>query len=331
MSELLWFRPIVLVLVMVVLLISFCGCKQRYLTGSLPLKQNRFKFAVCTQTRRPVHLEYWLHYYLEVLRVDKIYLKIENTPGLKEKLSKSVFADKLIVEEQNQVSNRDTYDRMQQRQCEWVNTSILYARDHHIDFLLHVDDDELLILSNMYPSLPDFLGKHKFLEYSNIHLQNAEAVYGEARVHEQDCFLEPKTMNPCASSGTCRSYANGKSIGNLRFPQIACSGPHAFTGRTLEVSLDVAFILHFDSCTFAKWFDKFSNLSNISNEVYEKIPFLFYKNSIQRLQDCTSINEECKSKVYPFYADAMTNIPEHSRTVKEMNMENVLTHRSRDR
>jgi hypothetical protein len=308
-------------LLVILLVIIFLSLKNSVSLYSITPHSKKIKFAICTQTRNPVDIDYWLHYYFDHLQVDRIYLKIENTPGLLTRLKKNIYFERMIVEERNHVSNRDTYDHQQQRQCEWVNYSIKHSRDDGFDYLLHVDDDELLILSKKYTSLSDFLNKNDFSKHSNIHLHNAEAVYGEARDKKDECFLKPTKINPCNISGTCRSYANGKSFGNLHFKDLSCLGCHAFSGKTHHLAIEDSFILHFDSCTFSKWFDKFSNLSNISNRVFEKIPFSFYKDSIKNIQNCPAINEECKSQVYNYYSDFMTKIPERSKTIKEMNID----------
>ena len=117
-------------------------------------------------------------------------------------------------------------------------------------------------------------------------------------VGEIDCFINKSYRFTECSTGLCRSYTNGKSMGNLHMP-LSSNGSHYFHGKSVEVDMKDAVILHFDSCTFKKWFEKFQNLSNISQPVLSKIPFPFYKDSILHIKQCAEVckraneNKEC--------------------------------------
>ena len=116
----------------------------------------------------------------------------------------------------------------------------------------------------------------------NIHLNNVEAVFGKDKNH---CF-DTKKFKSCGKS-SCSSYTNGKSAGVLRHKNLRSNGPHYFSGRSIDIPLSDAMILHFDSCSFNKWLEKFSRLSvNTTDKDIKKIPFSFYRNSIKLLQEC---------------------------------------------
>ena len=134
-----------------------------------------------------------------------------------------------------------------------------------------------------------FFAKTDLIKFDthNIHFNNVEAVFGKDKSH---CF-DTKKFKSCGKR-SCSSYGNGKSAGVLRHQNLKSNGPHYFSGRTVNIPLSDAMILHFDSCSFDKWLEKFSRLSqNTTAKDIRKIPFSFYRNSIKLLQSC---NRKCQ-------------------------------------
>jgi hypothetical protein len=159
------------------------------------------------------------------------------------------------------------------------------CRDLDIQFLLHIDDDELLYVSEEYNnSLKHLILKKKWLHsrYTDLHFKNVEAVYDD-NVDNAACFTTNSFIDCYLDH--CRSYANGKSMGKIH-SSLKPWGPHHFTAPTLKISMADAVVLHFDSCNFNRWQQKFINLSNISKKELQRIPFSYYKQSIQKIYDC---------------------------------------------
>merc|ERR1719476_154826 len=74
------------------------------------------------------------------------------------------------------------------------------------------------------------------------------------------------------------AYVNGKSAG--RVGHVAAHGCHRFTGEEWDVPLELACILHFESCPYSRWRDKFLHYSTLQR-LFHDIPFPFYVDSIK--------------------------------------------------
>ena len=88
-----------------------------------------------------------------------------------------------------------------------------------------------------------------------------------------------------SSANTANPDANGKSAGRCGF----CTwlGPHRYTGRSVVVDADRAALLHFESCTYEMWRNKFSKHRHMEARKkvdIDKIPFPFYRESIRLFQ-----------------------------------------------
>ena len=114
-----------------------------------------------------------------------------------------------------------------------------------------------------------------------IVLQNVEAIPQKLAV---DCIFEDLDLF-CLDIHSLLAYANGKSAGRCGF----CTwlGPHRYTGRSVVVDADRAALLHFESCTYEMWRNKFSKHRHMEARKkvdIDKIPFPFYRESIRLFQ-----------------------------------------------
>lgn len=291
-TEYVVFSVITMILIMAVVYMTFATKRDKDENfRSVP----DLRFAISIMTKNPHDIEFWLHYHIIVMNAYRIYIHIENTTGLRNKIERWCIKNDretcvVIVEDTTNTTNRDAYDALQDRQHTNVKKCIQLARTDKCHYLFHIDDDELIVVSKKYNcSIIKLLLKHhvKWAKYSDVHFQNYEATI-VSDTKQDHCFVN-KTyrFSPCHTH-YCRSYANGKSMGNLSFESLKPNGPHSFSGSSIMVDTKDAIILHFDSCTFEKWIDKFQNLSNVSEKVFRNIPFSFYKDSIQQIQKCST-------------------------------------------
>ena len=191
----------------------------------------------------------------------------------------------------------------------FVNKSINKSKFENIDYIFHIDSDELIYIKP-FDNIPKYQLLRNYLNninpiYDSIHLNNYEAVFSNINTK---CFDTNRFIN--CNLGSCLSYGNGKSVGRVK-NNIKFNGPHNFTGHMFNMNNDII-ILHFDSCNFLKWKEKFNNLKNISEEKYNKIPFDFYKNSIRKLQKVNNNkdleNFYYQNKIKPYYENNLITI-----------------------
>ena len=78
------------------------------------------------------------------------------------------------------------------------------------------------------------------------------------------------------------AYRNGKSAG--RTADTNWHGPHRFTGSYHVVPVKRACVLHFESCTYEGWRNKFIKHRDMGEQKKIEIPFPFYRDSITLFQ-----------------------------------------------
>mmetsp|Transcript_61700 Transcript_61700/g.75652 ORF Transcript_61700/g.75652 Transcript_61700/m.75652 type:complete len:226 (-) Transcript_61700:7-684(-) len=171
------------------------------------------------------------------------------------------------------------------------------CEEMRMDWLIHIDDDELLYapqhrkIGDMLAAIPPV-----FLQ---AYLPNMEAVYNSAEV--QSCFVQTDKVN--VNRYTFQSYANGKSAVRVA-GQVRPAGPHLWRDQLNQdlqsVHMDQEpfgppiMVVHYESCPFSRWQDKFWELGNTSPEKVSQIPFPFYRKSISKMQICRSSAEAGK-------------------------------------
>ena len=263
---------------------------------------NNIKVAIVSMVSKQPDFEYWLHYHLEVLGIDHIFLRIEDCPEYKELIDK--YPNKITAQFHNKedIDTKHNYLTIMDRQKENVNNGIKLCKKKRIDYVFHTDADELIFVEEIF-------GKNKnqslkiHLEsapknFDCIHFKNFEAVFPNS---QNKCFNTNKFID--CKKGSCLSYANGKSVGRVK-NNIRFHGPHYFTGEVFDMPDNKISVLHFDSCTYKQWETKFDLLKDTNEEKMKKIPFPFYKNSINKLKKCGGENKKeisCKNELEQYY------------------------------
>ena len=226
--------------------------------------------AIVSMMRKPTDLDLWLKYHRD-LGIKRFFIRLEDTPGIADYLRSQPD----ITLETGSSDSGNNYNTLQTRQIEFVNKCIPIAKNMGIQWLFHIDSDELL--NGSIKNLHDIDKNIKCLR-----IENAEAVFDD---NEQHCF-SAKTFLKCSIGAPCRSYVNGKGAGRI-VDHISLAGPHHFAYKNqfegphvLNLPIDTLHVLHFDSCSLGSWVEKFKHLSNSEN-----IPFPYYNKSISVAHD----------------------------------------------
>ena len=297
---------IMIIIIMIVIIYVVTNTKETYEIEDL-------KIGIATLTKNPIEYDKWLSYQFDVLKIDYIFIQIEDTPNLKDEIYSKYTTDEIFINDIMTIDIKNQYEDLQKRQMKFLQYCIEQCKQKKIQFLLHIDDDELLYVSKENDNnIKNLIIKKKLitslLNYTDFHFKNIEAVYPD---DISNCF-QTQYFIDCYKD-QCRSYANGKSMGRIS-SKLRPNGPHHFNGHTLKISDNDACILHFDSCNFKKWKQKFTNLANLSKKELKKIPFSYYRNSILKIYDCQhqcsessiackSCNDEMKNLWKSFTSD----------------------------
>jgi len=232
------------------------------------------RFAIASMVADQPDFDRWLDYHINTLGIEKIYLRVENSPNI-ENLAKQ-YPNNVIVKSVRMTKEqlKNNYFGIQDRQKEFITKSIMKSKEDGMDMLFHIDSDEFIKIENddlkdAFKNIPNNIGC--------IHFKNYEAIYNDNP--NKKCF-EAKGFIDCTKQ-QCTSYANGKSAAVLKNnPKF--HGPHFFTGKVYNMPESKAVILHFDSCTFNMWKSKFQRMNSDPDKLKD-IPFSFYKESIDIL------------------------------------------------
>lgn len=241
--------------------------------------------AVCCMTMRvDTNLEVWIHHHLHNVGMDYIFLRIEGA-------LKPLPSDRVLILEHEIVNDAhiDSIPRQQERQKRFVNQCLrVHAPRMHVRYLLHIDDDELLVLHKQWSSLKEVLQQQP-QDMAYIRIQNYEAVLLSPPLMPETQYSNnlfwSTTYFKDGATEECRGYRNGKSIALVGHTQ-ECTGPHTFTGPWIKMNTAHAIILHYESLFFRQWLQKFTHLSQCSSQILQQTlhPFPFYQQSILQIQ-----------------------------------------------
>jgi len=223
------------------------------------------KIGIVSMMKKPKNIETWLERHRE-LGIEKFYIRLEDTPELVDYLK----AQPDVVLDITKSNGVNEYVEIQHRQGRMVDKALIDARADGIDWLIHIDSDEILKGNlNEIRDLPE--------STRTFWMQNIEALYSHIHAQDENCFMAKK-FNNC-SSESCVSYANGKGGGRTT-QDVSSFGPHRFHSSEPndEVKLKME-VEHYESCDFEKYKEKFIHLSKEDTD--NNIPFPYYNDSIK--------------------------------------------------
>lgn len=267
-----------------VLLARFCRVAPRHSSienfvqlGAVADKSTGVGIAIAVMMRNPQELHMWLEYH-KSMGVVGFYVRIEDSPNWVPYLRGREDVWLLDVGESDPHGNN--YVTQMDRQGGLVNRAIrLASADPRVQFLFHIDQDELLTGSfDFLDSLP---GATKVL-----HLQNAEARYDVDDPRKNSvCFDAVRFVNCWEPGSGCRSYVNGKAGCRTDGSGVVYNGPHAMRldsppspNAYLEVPPADLHVRHYDSCTLGVYATKFSHMAR--NADRSKIVFPGYQKAM---------------------------------------------------
>ena len=248
----------------------------------------------CMTINMDNNLHFWIRHHLDTLKIDVILLRWEVERFPTQDHDPYIPKDDRvwIVEKETVESHYNSYLSQQIRQIEFVNRCLRqYSANLGLDYLVHLDDDELLIVHPKWHTLHSYLQQVSWRDETHLRIQNFEGVLDSTSAQDI-LFLKTRAFKDC-SIEACRGYANGKSIAKLSSAR-TCNGCHTFSGPALLSPKKDVVVLHYDSLDFEKWQQKFTRLRAISEMTFQRIPFDFYRDSIKIM----SSNVEEKKKYW---------------------------------
>jgi hypothetical protein len=174
--------------------------------------------ALSLLTRKPLHFEWWLHYHM-ALGISHFFIHIEDTPELMPFLQQQPYASVVTVSHKGDERHfKDNYWTLQDRQRAHVNASLAKCREMGIDWLFHVDDDELIWLDRPFRDIVASAPKGT----TNLTFTNLEAI--PTTIEPLNYFEHIRTF----TKRRMLAYVNGKPAGRT-LASVKLDGPHRFS------------------------------------------------------------------------------------------------------
>jgi len=228
---------------------------------------NASGIGVISMIKDPKNIETWLKHHRN-LGIRRFYIRLEDTPNLESYLNSQPDIHLKI----GKSAGVNEYDEIQTRQHAWVNEALKTAINDGIKWIVHIDADELLSgqMSEIL-TLPQSV--------RTFWMQNKEAKFSKVPGKNDNCFAASRVVNCGKSNNSCVAYQNGKAGGRVA-TDVEAHGPHRFKSNreNKPTKLRKVFVLHYESCDFDIFKNKFKNLAVQDKKV--DIPFPYYNESI---------------------------------------------------
>jgi hypothetical protein len=267
-------------------------------------KINTLKFGISTTVKNPHQLNDWIKYHLNI-GFHKLYIVFddenENTNYVTNNNQVNIFKNNTDWKKQlEQLPNMDQYinekKEVMSRQILNFTNVRNYAKLDNVDFLLHIDADELF-----YPENKDLESIFNN-KYDVITFQNLEMI--PSRDNYENCFKD--AINFKINPGIFNAYSNGKSAVKVNSDAII-AGVHDFWGGT-KIFSPIGKILHYPSCNFDEYINKYKILGKFDDKWWNsvQIPFKFHTESRDLITECSAkeANGEinaCENSVRLYY------------------------------
>jgi hypothetical protein len=278
------------------IIVCFLYILFRLFTFKKEIFNSNVKVGVATTVKNPHKLNDWIKYHLNI-NFAKVYIVFddenENYPINPEYVNNprvSIFKNtNEWKQEISQLPNmdqfiNDTKEVMSRQITNFANVRN-YAEQDNIDFLLHIDGDELFYPENV--SLEQIF----IDDVDSINFQNLEMI--PKHDNYENCFIDGVDfkINP----GIFNAYSNGKSAVRVN-SNAMIGGVHDFVGGR-RIKSNLGKILHYPSCNFEEYISKYKILGKFGDKWWNsvQIPFKFHTESRDIITECSA--RELKGEV----------------------------------
>jgi len=280
-----------------------------------PKSEKKIKIAIATTVKNPHKLNDWIKYHVKI-GFDNMYIvfddetensNIQNSHNIK------IFKnDKKWKDELDKLKNVDYYknniNEVMSRQILNFTNVRNYARKDKVDWLLNIDADELFYCEE-YTLNSIFDNAYDIINFKNYEMIPTKDNY-------TNCFR--MGVNFKTDNNTYNAYANGKSAVKVN-SEAVMSGVHDFD-KGLKKSAQIGKILHYPSCNFDEYINKYKILGKFSDKWWNSvdIPFDFHKESRDAITSCKE-GSDCINNIRKYYNEKNvlndTYNKEHIKTI----------------
>ena len=242
------------------------------------LAKNRFpKVGIVSTIKNPHHLEFWINYHQKI-GIDKFYLfDDDNQSVLKtgNNIKRYVYNDDYL-EKLKECSlfikfGPSFKEEVMSRQILNCQIALKDAELDGIDWLLHIDADELLYFEKKDGEY-ETIGSRLMDVPKNIDwliILNYEVLVDKENA--DNCFTDLSFFRNRKKASKFKAYGNGKGLCRVK-KEMEPAGVHEFYNNKLDKDRHMILahtqILHFCSCRFDDWKLKYENLGDFPDHYW---------------------------------------------------------------
>lgn len=281
-----------------------------------PLPPHSPCLAIVTMMKDAPDIDHWISWH-KAKGVEKFYIRLEDAPGVltqrleampevRLQIGSSTDApdrSKLNPVAEEDKSNYPSFLSQMARQRVWVQEAIQLAALDGVEWIIHLDSDELLDCKGM---VQDYLTPENINGYYTLYIPNKEAKY--KKPNTDSCFTNVAEWVDCEETpNLCTAYVNGKPIGRVS-RQLQERNVHLFYHPDDKDKpfrkLKGVHVLHFESCNLSKYLRKFEKHADPNKHEAGQYPFDFYNKSAEVAHQCALNNSnraDCLQKMTSLY------------------------------
>ena len=265
------------------------------------------KIGIVSTIKNPHHLQFWINYHKKI-GIDYFYLfdddgvSIPERDDIKRYVYNADYLEKIKGCSLFLKFGPSFKEEVMSRQILNEQVAFKEAMNDGVDWLLHIDADELLYfpkdVSGEYENIRSrLIDVPEDIDWLKIY--NYEVIVNNENV--DNCFTDLNYFRTQKGAKLFKAYGNGKGLCRVR-DDIEPAGVHEFYNNKLEKDrhqiLANTIILHFCSCRFDDWKNKYKTLGDFpdhywGNPANNKV-FNFHAQS----RDIRTTNDNTKMKFY---------------------------------
>ena len=297
-----------IILVLIILLLGYILYKSYYSFKDTYNNVNSIssvKVGIATTVKNPHALSDWIKYHLKI-GFYKLYIVFDDEnedPKISKLDNVRIFKNddnwkKELLLLPNMSHFLNEKKEVMSRQIVNFTNARNYAKEDGVDFLLHIDADELFYPDSDFNTIFN-------KKYDSITFQNYEMI--PTKDNYKNCFKEGTNFK--INTQIFNAYSNGKSAVKVDSNAVI-AGVHDFSGDNKKFSQN-AKILHYPSCNFDEYINKYKILGKFSDKWWNsvQIPFKFHTQSRDMITECSEKEKHgergaCEKSVRVYYNES---------------------------
>lgn len=283
------------------------------------------KLAIVTTIKNINHSFYfWQEYHLKYF--DILYIFFDSYSEYQNVFYKKdliVSSEKVKLLLGNQKSNHRGCSGVMQRQCNNVISALSFAQNDGVDWLLHIDSDELFYPNNNIYWHKTNVSHITFANHEMLHyIENPDNVFKDCHYFKLNSVEQG--WNYQLYPYRFLYYGNGKSAVKVS-DALAVNSVHYVICNGKHIYINEPCILHYPVPTYQSWLDKYITLGEFSNYWWDDktapIELTFHTQSRDIIKNAISNN--CWEEAKKFYKKIFIPNAEKERLLSIKNVKYI--------